>query len=68
MKMKKLVALATAAALCLGMSLTAFASPSREEVPTAGTGLANKGDLAAYDQTTTAEKQDYHKPTIRRNL
>lgn len=34
MKLKKLVALCTAGALCLGMSLTAFAAdPSREEVP-----------------------------------
>lgn len=47
MKMKKLVALATAAALCLGMSLTAFAADkSRETVP-AGDGTANGGKLTA---------------------
>lgn len=33
MKMKKLVALATAAALCLGMSLTAFAADEKELSP-----------------------------------
>ena len=44
MKLKKLVALITAGALCLGMSLTAFAADnSREKLPIAGNGVTEDG-------------------------
>ncbi|MCI8665612.1 MAG: hypothetical protein HFG82_02955 [Dorea sp.] len=44
MKLKKLVALFTAGALCLGMSLTAFAADnSREKLPIAGNGVTEDG-------------------------
>ena len=50
MKMKKLLALITAGALCLGMSMTAFAAdnsinevPSNRNQPIAGNGITDDG-------------------------
>ena len=50
MKMKKLLALITAGALCLGMSMTAFAAdnsinevPSNGNQPIAGNGITDDG-------------------------
>ncbi len=62
MKLKKLVALITAGALCLGMSLTAFAADgSIDEVPAAGTGSANGGDLKVYNYATEEERAEIAK-------
>ena len=59
MKLKKLVALITAGALCLGMSLTAFtADGSREKVPGTYDGVANDGDLAAVNKYLTEEQRE----------
>ena len=59
MKLKKLVALITAGALCLGMSLTAFAADgSREKVPGTYDGVANDGDLAAVNKYLTEEQRE----------
>lgn len=59
MKLKKLVALITAGALCLGMSMTAFAADDKspEKVPSAN-GFANGGDLAAVNQASEEEVQE----------
>jgi predicted lipoprotein with Yx(FWY)xxD motif len=59
MKLKKLVALVTAGALCLGMSLTAFAADgSREEVPTMGNGKGDNGLTAVSGSLTDKQKED----------
>lgn len=63
MKMKKLVALATAAALCLGMSVTAFAadvkSPQDSDIPTIGWGATEDGSYQVGSKPLTdKEKQD----------
>lgn len=63
MKMKKLVALATAAALCLGMSVTAFAadvkSPQDSDIPTIGWGATDDGSLDVWSKPLTdKEKED----------
>ena len=59
MKLKKLVALITAGALCLGMSMTAFAADDKspDKVPSAN-GWANGGDLGAINTATEKEVQD----------
>ena len=60
MKLKKLVALITAGALCLGMSMTAFAADdnkSPDKVPSAN-GWANGGDLGAINTATEKEVQE----------
>lgn len=57
MKLKKLVALITAGALCLGMSITAFAADkddSREKVPAYATDENGKVLPLEYKETTEA--------------
>ncbi len=59
MKLKKLVALITAGALCLGMSMTAFAADDKspEEVPTTW-GEADGGKLQVWNGATPEERQE----------
>ncbi len=59
MKMKKIIALATAAALCLGMSMTAFAAdavnPSPNKVPQSSSSYVNKEGYEAQTGELDAE-------------
>ena len=66
MKLKKLVALFTAGALCLGMSLTAFAADgSREKLPIAGNGVTEDGVVISSDPEKIKDviKEDLQLPS-----
>ncbi|MEY8411254.1 hypothetical protein AALB51_08370 [Lachnospiraceae bacterium 62-26] len=58
MKMRKLVALATAAALCLGMSLTAFAADEKENSPAEiEYGTSEDGSMYVKSDELTSEQK-----------
>ena len=60
--MKKLVALATAAALCLGMSVTAFAadvkSPQDSDIPVIGSGTTDDDSMYVTSKPLTDKERE----------